>query len=86
MKQFFWVLWKRISIAAQRVWHTLLGQKLTDKGHEMLVYLSEVIMEGRQPVSMTDYSFEETFNPGKLEDKERIMRAAACYMELRKYG
>ena len=45
----------------------LQGNKLTEKGERLLEYLIKVINENYMPQTMADYTYEEAFNPEKLE-------------------
>ena len=47
----------------------LQGNRLTEKGERLLEYLIKVINENYMPQTMADYTYEEAFNPEKLEGK-----------------
>lgn len=73
------------SLIINKLKHKAQGYQMTDKGKLLLEYLSKVILEDYKPQTMTDYSYEEAFNPDNLEGKERQDKAISMFLLLSEF-
>lgn len=73
--------WVRAYAFPYFVNHFIRGMKVTDHGEELVVYLTKVIQDDYQPVSMREQMFEEHLQRIKekyYQDESR--KTAACYL------
>lgn len=73
------------SLIVNKLKHKAQGYQMTDKGKLLLEYLSKVILEDYKPQTMTDYTYEEAFNPDNLEGKERHDKAVQMFLILSEF-
>lgn len=73
------------SLIINKIKHKIQGYQKTEKGKLLSEYLSKVILEDYKPQTMTDYSYEEAFNPDNLEGEERRDRAMSIFLLLAEF-
>lgn len=78
----FYILCRAICYKAL---HKFRGDRLTEKGERLRIYLYKVLTEDYKPQTMADFDDERAFNPEGLEGEERLNRARGMWLVLMEY-